>query len=94
MELLQSYSTSDVELNRDVCWLLFLLKHAFSTATEGFFIHTRSDGRLFNIDRLCAKSKRLFANDAAVCASSVNQLKYLSSACDAFKLKKKKNSSL
>ena len=51
-----------------------LLKHAFGDATEGVYIHTRSDGSLFNLTRLKAKTKvqtalirdMLFADDAAV----------------------------
>ena len=50
-----------------------LLKHAFDT-TEGIYLRTRSDGRLFNLARLRAKSKvrdvlirdMLFADEAAV----------------------------
>ncbi|KAG6932562.1 hypothetical protein G0U57_021216, partial [Chelydra serpentina] len=34
-----------------------LLKHAFGNSTEGVYLHTRSDGRLFNLARLKAKSK-------------------------------------
>ena len=34
-----------------------LLKHAFGAATEGVYIHTRSDGSLFNLTRLKAKTK-------------------------------------
>ena len=34
-----------------------LLKHAFDTTTEGIYIRTRSDGRLFNLARLRAKTK-------------------------------------
>ena len=29
-----------------------LLKHAFGSATEGIYLHTRSDGRLFDLSRL------------------------------------------
>ena len=51
-----------------------LLKHAFGTAEEGVYLHTRSDGRLFNLARLRAKTKvrevlirdMLFADDADV----------------------------
>lgn len=50
-----------------------LLKHAFGSATEGIYLHTRSDGRLFNLARLKAETKvrealirdMLFADDAA-----------------------------
>ena len=33
-----------------------LLRHAFGTAKEGVYLHTRSDGRLFNLARLRAKT--------------------------------------
>ena len=49
-----------------------LLKHGFDTTTEGIYLRTRSDGRLFNLTRLRAKTKvrkvlirdMLFADDA------------------------------
>ncbi|XP_066297931.1 uncharacterized protein [Branchiostoma lanceolatum] len=34
-----------------------LLKQAFGTATEGIYLRTRCDGRLFNLNRLKAKTK-------------------------------------
>ena len=34
-----------------------LLKHAFDTTTEGIYLRTRSDGRLFNLARLRANTK-------------------------------------
>ena len=51
-----------------------LLKHVLDTATEGIYLRTRSDGRLFNIAHLRAKTKvcevltrdMLFADYAAV----------------------------
>ena len=51
-----------------------VLKHAFGTAQEGIYLRTRSDGRLFNLARLKARTKvrnalirdMLFADDAAV----------------------------
>ena len=51
-----------------------LLKHAFDTTTEGIYIRTRLDGRLFNLARLRAKTRvrkvlirdMLFADDAAI----------------------------
>ena len=75
-----------------------VLRHAFGTSTEGIYLRTRSDGRLFNLARLKAKSKTreelirdmLFADDAAVCAHSDEQLQILmdrfSRACDDFSL--------
>ncbi|XP_066482784.1 DBIRD complex subunit ZNF326 isoform X2 [Tiliqua scincoides] len=75
-----------------------LLKHAFGTATEGVYLRTRSDGKLFNLSRLRAKSKVqlkclsdfLFADDAAVTAHSAKDLQQLmdrfSKACQDFGL--------
>ena len=34
-----------------------MLKHAFGTATEGVYLWTRSDGKLFNLSRLRVKTK-------------------------------------
>ena len=75
-----------------------LLKHAFGTAKEGVYLHTRSDGRLFNLARLRAKTKvrevlirdMLFADDAAVATHTQAQLQCLmdrfSQACKDFGL--------
>ena len=60
-------------------------KHAFDTTTEGIYLHTRSDGRLFNIARSRAMPKvcrvlirdMLFANDAAVATHTQEELKSL-----------------
>ena len=62
-----------------------LLKHAFNTTTEGIYLRTRSDSRLFNIARLRAKTKvrevlirdMLFADDAAVVAHTQEELQSL-----------------
>ena len=51
-----------------------LLQYAFKDCSEGVYIHTRADGKLFNIARLRAKTKvtevlireMLFADDAAL----------------------------
>ncbi|XP_067902230.1 transmembrane protein 138 isoform X1 [Heterodontus francisci] len=51
-----------------------LLSHAFKSSEEGIFLHTRSDGRLFNLARLRVKTKvrkvlirkLLFAGNAAL----------------------------
>ena len=51
-----------------------LLTHAFSGNEDGVYLHTRSNGRLFNLARLRAKTKvrhvtireALFADDAAL----------------------------
>ena len=75
-----------------------MLKHAFGNATEGIYLRTRSDGKLFNLSRLRAKSKVqlkclrdfLFADDAAVTAHSDMELQQLmtrfSQACEDFGL--------
>lgn len=59
-----------------------LLKHAFGTATEGVYLHNRSDGQLFNLARLKAKTKvrkviireLLFADDADITSHTEQQL--------------------
>ena len=75
-----------------------LLKHAFDTPTEGFYLHTRSDGRLFNLARLRAKPKvrevltrdMLFADNAAVVAHTQDEFQSMmdcfSQACEDFGL--------
>ena len=74
-----------------------LLKHAFTT-TEGIYLCTRSDGRLFNLARLRAKTKvrkvlirdMLFTDDAAVATHTQEELQSLmdcfSQACKDFGL--------
>ncbi len=65
-----------------------LLSHAFSQSEDGVFIRTRSDGNLFNLARLRAKSKvhrvlireMLFANDAALTAHTEEALQRLISS--------------
>ena len=62
-----------------------MLKYAFGHASEGILLHTRSDGRLFNLARLKAKMKirrvlirdLLFADDAAVAVHSAQHLQAL-----------------
>ena len=73
-----------------------MLKHAFSSSTEGVYLRTRSDGKLFNLARLRAKSKvreavirdMLFADDAALAAHTEDELQRLidrfAKACDEF----------
>ena len=73
-----------------------LLRHAFGTASEGICLRTRSDGRLFNLGRLRAKTKvrealirdMLFTDDAAVTAHTQQGLQALmdrfSQACKDF----------
>ena len=75
-----------------------MLRYAFGQSTEGVCLHTRSDGRLFNLARLRAKTKvrqvlirdMLFADDAALVAHSQEQLQRLidqfSRACTDFSL--------
>src|SRR6201996_3765554 len=75
-----------------------LLKHAFGSATEGMYLRTRSDGKLFNLSRLKAKTKVqskclrdfLFADDAAITTHSAAELQQLmnrfGSACKDFGL--------
>ena len=61
------------------------LKHAFGTLTQGIYMHTRSDGKLYNIARLRAKTKIrkttirdvLFVDDAAVTAHTEHDLQQL-----------------
>ena len=75
-----------------------LLRHAFGAVNEGIFLRTRSDGRLFNLSRLRARTKvreamiidMLFADDAAIAAHTEEELQHLmdrlSSACEEFGL--------
>ena len=75
-----------------------MLKHAFGHATEGIYLRTRTDRKLFNLSRLRAKTKVqlkclldfLFADDAAVTAHSAKDLQQLmtrfSNACQDFGL--------
>ena len=71
-----------------------MLKHAFGSAAEGIYLWTRTDGKLFHLSRLRAKSQLrclhdfLFADDAAVTAHSAEGLQQLmtrfSDACQDF----------
>ena len=62
-----------------------LLKHAFGDLNEGVFLRTRSDGRLYNLARLKAKTKvrlamirdLLFADDAGIVTHSAEKLQFL-----------------
>ncbi|XP_063590370.1 uncharacterized protein LOC134767242 [Penaeus indicus] len=75
-----------------------LLSHAFGDSDDGIFIHTRSDGGLFNLARLQAKTKvrkvlireLLFADDAALAAHTEAGLQRLidrfAAACAEFGL--------
>ena len=59
-----------------------LLRHAFGTSTEGVYLHTRSDGKLFNLAKLKSKRKiretvirdMLFADDAAIATHTKAEL--------------------
>lgn len=75
-----------------------LLNFAFRESTEGVHLHTRSDGKLFNLARLRAKTKvrtvlireLLFADDAALSTHTAEALQQLldrfSYACKEFGL--------
>ncbi|GAA6071721.1 uncharacterized protein LOC117871822, partial [Tachysurus ichikawai] len=75
-----------------------LLQYAFKDCSEGVYIHTRTDGKLFNIARLRAKTKvtevlireLLFADDAALTSHTEDGLQKLvcrlSHACKEFGL--------
>ena len=75
-----------------------MLKHAFRTSTDGIYLHTRSDGKLYSLSRLKAKTKirevlirdMLFADDAALTAHEEQHLQNLmdcfSQACEDFRL--------
>ena len=62
-----------------------LLRHTFGTASEGICLQTRSDGRLFNLGHLRAKTKvhetlirdMLFADDAAANTQTQQELQAL-----------------
>ena len=62
-----------------------VLSYAFNTSTEGVFLHTRADGKLFNLARLRAKTKvrhvvireMLFADDAALMTRTMEDLQQL-----------------
>ncbi|RJG15198.1 hypothetical protein D4A39_16670, partial [Alcanivorax profundi] len=75
-----------------------LLRYAFSESEDGIFLHTRSDGNLFNLARLRARTKvrkvlireMLFADDAALTAHTEAALQRLitlfAEACTEFGL--------
>ena len=75
-----------------------LLQYAFKGCSDGVYIHTRADGKLFNITRLRAKTKiakvlireLLFADDAALTSHTEDGLQRLvcrlSNACKEFGL--------
>ena len=75
-----------------------LLGHAFGTAQEGIYLQTRSDGSLFNLAHLKARTKvhevlirdMLFADDVTVMTYTQRELQLLmdhfSQACKDFRL--------
>ena len=75
-----------------------MLKQAFGSATQGIYLHTRSNGNLFKLSRLKAKTKirevlirdMLFADDAAITAHTEKDLQDLmdcfAKACEDFGL--------
>ena len=75
-----------------------LLRHAFGTAQEGIYLQTRSDGSLFNLAHLKARTKvhealirdMLFADDTTVMTHTQRELQLLmdcfSQACKDFGL--------
>ncbi|KAK7102272.1 hypothetical protein V1264_020516 [Littorina saxatilis] len=72
-----------------------MLKHAFRTSTDGIYLHTRSDGKLFSLSRLKEKTKNrktlirdmLFADDAALKTHKEERLmNNFSGACQDFGL--------
>lgn len=75
-----------------------LLSYAFDDCSDGIYLHTRSDGKLFNLSRLRATTKirrilvreMLFADDAALVAHTKEALQHLmnkfSHACKEFGL--------
>ena len=75
-----------------------LLSHAFKDNEDGIYLHTRSDGKLYNLARIRAKTKVrhvtirevLFADDAAMATHTEEALQRLidrfTLACDDFGL--------
>ena len=71
-----------------ICFAV-MLTHAFGPAAEGIYLRTRTDGKLFNLSRLRAKTKVqlrclldfLFAGDAAETAHSAEDLQQLMTRC-------------
>ena len=82
-------------------FLSLILSYAFQKTEDGIYLHTRSDGELFNLARLISKTKTrtvltremLFADDAALAAPNEQALQVLvdrlSQACDDFGLLKR-----
>ena len=75
-----------------------LLSHAFDSSTDGVYLHTMSDGKLFNLARLHSKPKvrtvlireMLYADDAALVTHTEDALQRqanrLADACKQFGL--------
>ena len=72
-------------LQRYQAWLCRCSKIVWDSSSDGIYVHTRSDGKLFNLTRLRAKTKvtevyvreMLFADDAALTAHSEEALQRL-----------------
>ena len=66
-------------------FVVTLLKHAFGESTEGIYLRTRSDGNLFKLSRLRAKTRvhekyvhdLLFADDVAITTHNQEDLQRL-----------------
>lgn len=66
-------------------FLFMLLQYTFKDCNDGAYIHTRADGKLFNITRLWAKTKvtevlireMLFTHDAALTSHTEDGLQQL-----------------
>ena len=52
-----------------------LLKHVLDTTTEGIYLRTRSDDRLFNLARLRAKTKVPMISSGTCCLLMTQQLR-------------------
>ena len=77
---------------------IFFTQTSFGTTEEGIYLHTRTDGKLFNTSSLKAKTKikktiirnMLFVHDATVASHSPSQLQSLidrlTNACTEFGL--------
>ena len=60
------------------CFFFLMLTYAFGTVSDGIYLHTRHDGKLFNLKWLRAKTKvtcvlireMLFSDDAALISNT------------------------
>ena len=79
MAVCPKLSRSEVESSKAVCLhqpsLVYFLTYTFQASTKGIYIHTRHDGKLFNLARLRAKTRsQLFADDAALASHTEDGL--------------------